>query len=236
MTTIAVIPARYASTRFPGKPLVEIGGISMIQRVYLQAQKVPAFSKIIVATDDERIYEHVQSFGGDVVLTAATHQSGTDRIGEVIAQLNTASDIVVNIQGDEPFIQPEQLTLLLSAFENPETEIATLIKHINDEVDLVNPNIVKVVFTINNSALYFSRSVIPFDRNSTSHYFKHIGIYAYKTEVLKQLIKLNPSALEQSESLEQLRWLENGFSIKVVQTNMDTIGIDSPDDLHKILQ
>ncbi len=236
MNIIAVIPARYASTRFPGKPLVEIDGISMIQRVYLQAQKVEAFSKIIVATDDERIYEHVQAFGGEAILTATNHQSGTDRIGEVITKLNTEPHIVVNIQGDEPFIQPEQLMLLLSAFEHPETKIATLVKHIDDDADLINPNVVKVVFTCNNNALYFSRSVIPFDRNSTSHYYKHIGIYAFKTAVLKQLIQLTPTALEQAESLEQLRWLENGFTIRVIQTTMDTIGIDSPDDLNKILR
>jgi 3-deoxy-manno-octulosonate cytidylyltransferase (CMP-KDO synthetase) len=235
MKIIAVIPARYASSRFPGKPLVAIDGISMIQRVYTQAQKVAEFSKIIVATDDERIYEHVLSFGGAAMLTASSHQSGTDRIGEVINKANLQADIVVNIQGDEPFIQPEQLKLLLSAFENKETSIATLIKHIENQEELLNPNVVKVTFTNDNNALYFSRSVIPFNRNTTTHYYKHIGIYAYKTDTLKKLIHLAPTALEKAESLEQLRWLENGYAIRLVTTTVDAFGIDTPEDLEKAI-
>ena len=234
MKIIAVIPARFASTRFPGKPLVDIQGMSMIQRVYMQAKKVAEFSSVIVATDDERIFHHVQAFGGEVVMTSPNHISGTDRIGEVLNRLTDSPDVVVNIQGDEPFIQPEQLQLLLSAFHDHTTQIATLVKQITSPAEIENPNLVKVVFSNHHKALYFSRSVIPFARNVSSHYYKHIGIYAYREDVLHQLTQLSPTPLEQAESLEQLRWMENGFSITVVPTEIETIGIDTPEDLNKI--
>ncbi len=234
MNILAVIPARFASTRFPGKPLVDIDGMSMIQRVYVQAKKVTAFNMVIVATDDERIYNHVRSFGGDVMMTSPLHVSGTDRIGEVCRNIADQPDVIVNIQGDEPFIQPEQLMLLLSAFDNHSTEIATLVKKIEQAEEIENPNVVKAVFSTHHKALYFSRSVVPFPRNIKTDYYKHIGIYAYREAILHQLTQLSPTPLEQSESLEQLRWLENGFSITVVPTTIDTIGIDTPDDLKKI--
>lgn len=234
MNILAVIPARFASTRFPGKPLVDIDGMSMIQRVYVQAKKVTAFNTVIVATDDERIYNHVRSFGGDVMMTSPLHVSGTDRIGEVCRNIGEQPDVIVNIQGDEPFIQPEQLMLLLTAFNDHSTEIATLVKKIEQQEEIENPNVVKVVFSTHHKALYFSRSGIPFPRNIKTDYYKHIGIYAYREAILHQLTQLSPTPLEQSESLEQLRWLENGFTIKVVPTTIDTIGIDTPDDLSKI--
>lgn len=234
MKIIAVIPARFASTRFPGKPLADIHGLSMIQRVYLQAKKVEAFSSVIVATDDDRIFSHVRSFGGEVIMTNADHISGTDRIGELLNYLTDSPDIIVNIQGDEPFIQPEQLELLLTAFDDHSTQIATLVKQIYAPEEIENPNIVKVAFTIHHKALYFSRSVIPFPRNTSAEYFKHIGIYAYRQDVLHQLIQLQPTGLEKAESLEQLRWLENGFTITVVPTIIETFGIDTPEDLLKI--
>ena len=234
MKIIAVIPARFGSSRFPGKPLVDIQGMSMIQRVYLQAKQVAAFSNVIVATDDARIQQHVISFGGEVIMTDTGHISGTDRIGEVVRKLNDAPDIVVNIQGDEPFIQPEQLMLLLTAFNDYTTQIATLVKKLEQTSEIENPNIVKVAFSSHHKALYFSRSVVPFPRNTTQHYYKHIGIYAYREDVLHQLNQLTPTPLEQAESLEQLRWLENGFSITVVPTTIDTVGIDTPEDLAKL--
>lgn len=234
MNILAVIPARFASTRFPGKPLVDIDGMSMIQRVYVQAKKVTAFNTVIVATDDERIYNHVRSFGGDVMMTSPLHVSGTDRIGEVCRNFGEQPDVIVNIQGDEPFIQPEQLMLLLTAFNDHSTEIATLVKKIEQPEEIENTNVVKVVFSTHYKALYFSRSGIPFPRNIKTDYYKHIGIYAYREAILHQLTQLSPTPLEQSESLEQLRWLENGFTIKVVPTTIDTIGIDTPDDLSKI--
>ena len=236
MKIIGIIPARYNSTRFPGKPLVEIDGMSMIMRVYTQARKVNSFNKIIVATDDQRIYDHVLQAGGEVMMTSTEHISGTDRCGEVISKIKEDFDVVINIQGDEPFIQPEQLNLLISAFNDPKTEIATLIKTIHQEQEIQNPNLVKVVKSLNNNALYFSRSVIPFPRNPFLEYFKHIGIYGYRTTILRKLITLSPTQLEKAESLEQLRWLENGFSIKTVVTEIETAGIDTPEDLTRVLQ
>lgn len=234
MKTIAIIPARYASTRFPGKPLVEIHGVSMIQRVYEQAIKASIFSDVVVATDDTRIYDHVQQFGGRVVMTSPHHLSGTDRCGEVINTLHDNYDIVCNIQGDEPFIQPEQLQLLVSVFKDEQTQIATLIKKIENEADIQNPNVVKVVCSTAGQALYFSRSVIPYPRNSGAIYHRHIGLYAFRSSVLQELVTLSPTALERSESLEQLRWLEHGYQIHVAETMLDTIGIDTPEDLEKI--
>ena len=242
MNIIGIIPSRYNSTRFPGKPLVDIGGKSMIQRVYKQAQKVRSFSKIIVATDDVRIEEHVKSFGGDVIMTSAEHQSGTDRCGEVVRKLKENYDIVVNIQGDEPFIQPEQLEKLITTFDDVNTQIATLAIKLKNSEDIFSPNIVKVVFSVLGNALYFSRNPIPFNRNAerenwvnTTSYYKHLGIYAFRSDILRKINTLQQSTLEKAESLEQLRWLENEFKIKLVETDIDTIGIDTSEDLEKML-
>ena len=241
MNIIGIIPSRYNSTRFPGKPLVDIGGKSMIQRVYEQTQKVRSFSKIIVATDDVRIEEHVKSFGGDVIMTSTEHQSGTDRCGEVVRKLKENYDIVVNIQGDEPFIQPEQLEKLITTFDDVNTQIATLAIKLKNSEDIFSPNIVKVVFSVSGNALYFSRNPIPFNRNAerenwvnTTSYYKHLGIYAFRSDILRKINTLQQSTLEKAESLEQLRWLENDFKIKLVETDIDTIGVDTPEDLLKL--
>jgi 3-deoxy-manno-octulosonate cytidylyltransferase (CMP-KDO synthetase) len=240
MKILGIIPARYASTRFPGKPLVEIGGKSMIQRVYNQAGL--AVDKIFVATDDERIENHVISFGGNVVMTSHNHRSGTDRCAEALEKISEITrepyDVVINIQGDEPFIQPSQLRLLAGCLIESGISIATLVKIIDNNKDLVNPNIPKVAINIKQEAMLFSRSVIPYLRNAeqaewqTLHtYYKHIGIYAYRSQLLKILTRLVPSSLELAESLEQNRWLENGYTIKVAVTDMETIAIDTPEDL-----
>jgi 3-deoxy-manno-octulosonate cytidylyltransferase (CMP-KDO synthetase) len=230
---LGIIPARYGSTRFPGKPLIDIGGKSMLQRVYEQSLKSESLKKVIVATDDERIVEHVKSFGGDVCLTSSAHQSGTDRCNEVLQKEKGHFDVVINIQGDEPFIDPAQIDLLASCFNEPSTEIATLIKKLEHEEDIRNPNIVKAIFTVDEKAIYFSRSPIPYRRNPQAeiNYFKHIGIYGYRVDVLKEISKLNVGNLESAESLEQLRWIENGYCIKVKQTTLETLSIDTPDDL-----
>ncbi len=240
MKTLGIIPARYGSTRLPGKPLFEIGGKSIIQRVYEQARKARLLDDVIVATDDERIFQHVLLFGGAVQMTAESHQSGTDRCAEIAAEL-TSYDLVVNIQGDEPFIQPEQIDLVIQPLlDSGQLDIATLVRVIREQEDLFNPNIVKVVLDKNNHALYFSRSPIPHLRNipesvwiENGLFFKHIGLYAFRLDVLQQVAALPVSFLEKSESLEQLRWLENGFSIIVNKTEQETIGIDTINDLEK---
>jgi len=240
---VGIIPARYASTRFPGKPLVHIKGKTMIERVYLQASKV--FENVYVATDDNRIKEEVLRFGGKVIMTSPNHQSGTDRCAEAIDILqkdnNMVFDVVLNIQGDEPFIKPAQLEKLMRCFNNPENQIATLVKPVTSNEDIFNPNCVKVVMDKNSRALFFSRSPIPFIRGrennewAESHgYFKHLGIYAYRTEVLKEITHLAQSSLELAESLEQLRWLENGYKIIVETTEFESISIDTPKDLEKV--
>lgn len=238
MNILGVIPARYNSTRFPGKPLVMIDGKSMIQRVYEQAMQVKEFSRMIVATDDIRILEHVESFGGNVMMTSATHQSGTDRCGEVMHSLPGMYEVIVNIQGDEPFIQPAQLQKLISVFHHENVQIATLAKKVTDETQIKSPHVVKVVFDARNQALYFSRSMIPGNKTevpqSNTNYFKHLGIYAYRAEALEKIIQLKPSLLELSESLEQLRWLENGYAIRIVETDHESISIDTPEDLEKL--
>jgi 3-deoxy-manno-octulosonate cytidylyltransferase (CMP-KDO synthetase) len=239
---IGIIPARYASTRFPAKPLVDIRGKSMIQRVYEQVKKSTSISSVVVATDHAEIYDHVKKFGGQVCLTKDSHVSGTDRCFEALTMQNDTYDYVINVQGDEPFIQPAQIDLLASLLEG-KTEIATLIKTIEQEDVLFNPNVVKAAINKKNEALYFSRSTIPHIRN-TSHsgwmskhtFFKHIGMYAYRSDILQQLTLLEISSLEKAESLEQLRWLENGFTIKTAITDIETLGIDTPDDLKKALQ
>ncbi len=240
MKVIGVIPARYASSRFPGKPLVDIQGKSMIARVYQRCQAAASLDRVIVATDDERIYDHVKSFGGEVQMTSDLHRSGTDRCAEVANSIPDAR-LVVNIQGDEPFIDPGQIDQLVQLFaQNEQIDIATLAKKIDSHEALVDPNIVKVVFDKNEQALYFSRSTIPFVRNLAvgqwllhHDFYKHIGIYAFKKEVLLACADLVPGRLEQIESLEQLRWLEAGYSIQIGLTTLETVGIDTPDDLRK---
>ena len=242
MNSIGIIPARYASTRFPGKPLVPISGKTMIQRVYEQAKKSD-LTHVLVATDDSRIAEEVNRFGGEVILTSETHQSGTDRCFEAYCNYNIPADYIINIQGDEPFIKPEQINQVLACFQKPQTQLATLIKKIENPEALFNTNTVKVVIDNLQQALYFSRHPIPFCRGqepenwlSQNTYFQHIGIYGYRSDILEQITQLPPSALELAESLEQLRWLENGFKITTAITTFDTIGIDTPEDLEKALQ
>jgi 3-deoxy-manno-octulosonate cytidylyltransferase (CMP-KDO synthetase) len=260
MNFIGIIPARYASTRFPGKPLVDLGGKPMIQRVYEQAKKV--LDTVIVATDDQRIYDCVQSFGGQVVMTSPDHTCGTDRVYEAYQiytsellnspELQTPSDtVVINIQGDEPFIQPDQIQALMDCFP---TEIATLVHPFTEKdtwSDLANPNYVKVAIareqTDNNPttmgrALYFSRSVIPYLRGieqeewlKQGQHFRHIGMYAYRADILQKITQIPPAPLEKVESLEQLRWLENGLTIRVALTHHASIGIDTPEDLQHAL-
>jgi len=240
MDVLGIIPARYASTRFPGKPLTEIQGKSMIRRVYEQAQQAN-LADVLVATDDDRIREHVEGFGGKAVMTAGHHQSGTDRCFEAYTLHNVPYEYIINIQGDEPFIKPGQINLVASCFEKPQTQLATLIKRIETAEELFNVNAPKVVINQAKEALYFSRQPIPYCRNVPNDiwhkqhtYYKHIGIYGYRADILKQITQLPPSALELAESLEQLRWLENGFRITTALTEFETIGIDTPEDLLKI--
>jgi 3-deoxy-manno-octulosonate cytidylyltransferase (CMP-KDO synthetase) len=240
MKALAIIPARYASTRFPGKPLVDIAGKSMIQRVYEQAKKCIHLSEVIVATDDDRIFKHVHEFGGKAVMTSSDHQSGTDRCAEV-ALIHTEYDVIINIQGDEPYIDPEQITKLITCFNDTDTQIATLIKIVLTEQELHNINSPKVIINKHSEAIYFSRSPLPHIRgqepqNWLQHftYFKHIGIYGYRADILQQITKLPVSSLEKAESLEQLRWLENGYKIKVAETELETHAIDTPADLKKL--
>lgn len=240
MRTIGIIPARYESSRFPGKPLVDIGGKSMIQRVYEQVKGCPSLSEVIVATDDSRIEEHIRSFAGNVIMTSSAHQSGTDRCAEVIAKIS-GFDVAINIQGDEPFISPLQIELLSNLFLDPTTEIGTLIKKIDNAEDLFNESIPKVVANTKQEAMYFSRQTIPFQRDVKREnwlknytYFKHIGIYGYRVDILKKITKLAVSPYEKSEGLEQLRWLENGYKIKIAETAFDTISVDHPEDVNLI--
>ena len=241
MQIVGIIPARYASTRFPGKPLILIDGKTMIRRVYEQAIQAKNIDKIIVATDDSRIVDEVQSFGGNVVMTDAHHQNGTSRIAEALTSLPQNFDAAINIQGDEPFIHPSQLDELAAQLKNDTTQIVTLIKKIDDPLLLSTPSIIKVVKDKNNKALYFSRNAIPFFRDVAIEnwiekhtYYKHIGIYGFKTSILQQLVQLAPSALETAENLEQLRWLENGYSIDLLETTLESVSIDTPADLERI--
>lgn len=241
MKFLGIIPARYASTRFPAKPLAMLGGKTVIQRVYEQVSGV--MDDAYVATDDERIEAAVKAFGGKVVMTSVHHKSGTDRCYEAMTRIGGQFDVVVNIQGDEPFIQPSQLHSIQACFQDPATQIATLVKPFTPQDGLQalqNPNSPKVVLDKNRNALYFSRSVIPYLRGvdsaewlSRHTYYKHIGLYAYRAEVLKEITALPQSSLELAESLEQLRWLENGYVIKAGITEVETIGIDTPQDLQR---
>lgn len=237
-----IIPARYASTRFPGKPLAIIGGKTMIQRVYEQASRT--LDNVYVATDDNRISDAVSGFGGRVVMTSPHHQSGTDRCAEAASKISEENgekiDIVVNIQGDEPFIRPEQIGLLVSCFGDESVEIATLIRKVGPDEDLANPSHPKVILDHSGNAIYFSRSVIPYFRDAEKsrwaalhQYYKHIGLYAYKSETLTKITALPKSLLEKAESLEQNRWLENGFRIRAALTIWESVGIDTPGDLEK---
>ena len=241
MEVLGIIPARYASTRFPGKPLTDIRGKSMIQRVYEQAKK-SSLAEVLVATDDTRILEHVQGFGGKVVMTGSQHQSGTDRCFEAYKLHNQPFEYIINIQGDEPFIHPEQIDLVAACFEKPQTQLATLIKQVETAEELFNVNSPKVVINQAKEALYFSRQPIPYCRNVPNDiwhkqhtYYKHIGIYGYRADILEQITQLPPSALELAESLEQLRWLEHGFKITTALTHHETIGIDTPEDLERVM-
>lgn len=240
MKVLGIIPARYASSRFPGKPLIDLKGKSMIQRVYEGAVKSKSMSKVIVATDDQRIVDEVLRFGGNVCLTDETHQSGTDRCAEV-ARMNPGFDVVINIQGDEPLVDPNQLDQLLSAFDNPMVHLATLGILTKEEADLSNPNRIKIILDKDQNALYFSRSCIP-----NTHHFKgshmenypfmrHIGLYAYRVSTLLEISQLVATELEKMESLEQLRWLFYGYKMKVVETNIETPNIDVPEDVEKVL-
>jgi 3-deoxy-manno-octulosonate cytidylyltransferase (CMP-KDO synthetase) len=240
MNILGIIPARYASSRFPGKPLVDIGGKSMIQRVYEQAKKCIHLTEVIVATDDTRIYDHVLNFGGVAVMTSSDHQSGTDRCAEVALQ-HPQYNVIINIQGDEPYIDPEQISKLATCFNDPDTQLATLIKKVHNEQELFNVNSPKVVINKLSEAVYFSRSPLPHIRgqeqqNWLQHftYFKHIGIYGYRADILQQVTKLPISPLEKAESLEQLRWIENGYKIKVAETELETYAIDTPEDLDNL--
>ncbi len=244
MRFIAIIPARYASTRFPGKPLAEMNGKSMIQRVYEQVKR--SIQDVYVATDDERILEAVECFGGKAIMTSTSHRSGTDRCNEAYNKIGQTFDVVLNIQGDEPFIFPEQIDLLKACFTDDTVEIATLVKPFDQKSELTaleNPSTPKVVLSQKSEAIYFSRSIIPFLRDvdrkdwCTKHvFYKHIGIYGYRTDILNEITQLSPSILEQAESLEQLRWIENGYKIKVGITNHETIGIDTPHDLENAIK
>ncbi|MFM2315998.1 MAG: hypothetical protein RLZZ155_330 [Bacteroidota bacterium] len=233
MKGLGIIPARYGSTRFPGKPLVEINGKSMIRRVIDQAKKCTSLSEIWVATDDERIFKHVEDYGCKAIYTSENCNSGTERICELLPNFENDFDFVLNIQGDEPFVHVESLEELATALTSSQRDIATLAVQIESTEEANDSNRVKVVFSASGKALYFSRSIIPFARNGQPDYFKHLGVYAYTTKALQQINHLKASSLEMTESLEQLRWLEHDLTISVVLTSHDSTGIDTPADLLK---
>ncbi|MDR1780182.1 MAG: 3-deoxy-manno-octulosonate cytidylyltransferase [Tannerella sp.] len=245
MKFTGIIPARYASSRFPGKPLADMRGKPMIRRVYEQVAET--VDRLYVATDDERIAAAVRAFGGQVVMTSTEHRSGTERCREAYNLMADDSEVIINIQGDEPFIHPEQITLLKSCFDRPDVEIATLVKPFDADGDfettLFNPNTPKVALNLRGEAIFFSRSVIPYVRArecqswlAAHTFYKHIGIYAYRAATLHAIVKLPPSPLEQAESLEQLRWIEHGYRIQTAITHRETIGIDTPEDLEKAIR
>lgn len=245
MNVLGLIPARFASTRFPGKPLVMIDGKSMIQRVYEQALKAKSLEKVFVATDDSRIYDHVKTFGGQVLMTSPDHPNGTARCLEAFEMVNVKYrdhfGLIINIQGDEPYIDPSQLDKVASLFIEPSTQIGTLVKKITSNLELFDPNVVKAVFGAHGDALYFSRQTIPYLRDTikekwleTTDFYKHIGIYAYRPDVLKKIAHLAEGKLEKSEKLEQLRWLEQNMKVRVEITESESVAIDTPDDLLKL--
>ncbi|MBM3415206.1 MAG: 3-deoxy-manno-octulosonate cytidylyltransferase [Bacteroidetes bacterium] len=237
-----IIPARYASTRFPGKPLIDIAGKTMIGRVYEQAAQAKSLSTVVVATDDQRIYQHVDSFGGKVLMTATHHASGTDRCWDALQQLNGEYQYVINIQGDEPFIEPAQIDELAAVLQDGNTELATQMIRVNSYETLFDKGEVKIVLNQDKEALYFSRMAIPFIKGAEVEkwhlhhvYYRHVGMYAYRRDILEKICQLPVSALEKAESLEQLRWLEHGFRIKCVETKHESHCIDSPEDVEKVL-
>ena len=232
MKVVGIIPSRYKSSRFPGKPLVDILGKSLIQRVYDQCKKCSLLSEVIVATDDKRIFNHVLEFGGKAMMTSETHDSGTDRCNEVIQSLTTKYDIAINIQGDEPFIHPEQINQIASLFSSPEITIATLAKKIETLPLLTDENSPKAIFDNHGIAQNFCRSITQINPNQT--YYKHIGIYGYRTQTLAKISKLPPSENEKTERLEQLRWLDNEYKIKVRITTFESLSVDTPEDIIKI--
>ena len=241
MKVLGIIPARYESSRFPGKPLIDLAGKTMIRRVYENSAKSSGLTDLIVATDDKRIYDEVASFGGNVVMTAMTHQSGTERCGEVLYK-KPGYDIVINIQGDEPLIDATQIDLLIGLFKSAEVLIGTLVKKISEETDLNNPNRIKVVLDKNNNGIYFSRSPVPFlvaakqgDWLRHAPFYKHIGIYAWRADVLQKLLQLPVTNLEKIESLEQLRWIFHGYQIRTAETLIETPNIDASEDVKKVL-
>ncbi len=246
MKILGVIPARYASTRFPGKPLAMIGDRPMIQWVWEGVSKISLLSDAVVATDDERIFDCVRNFGGKVVMTSSQHRSGTDRCGEVLRTMGVEAaqyDVVINIQGDEPNVACSQIEMVASCFFDPTVQIATLKKRIQTPDQLFSPNVVKVVSDLSGNALCFSRHPLPYLRGveesqwlSQYAYYKHIGIYAFRREVLQQVVQLAPSPIEKAESLEQMRWMENGYKIAVRETQEENISVDTPADLDALLK
>ncbi len=241
MRILGIIPARYGSSRFPGKPLIDLKGKTMIQRVVEGASKAALLTDLVVATDDQRIVDEVTRFGGKVMMTDSNHPTGTDRCAEVLRNLSDSYDVVINIQGDEPLVDARQLDQLLQAFSHPDVQIATLASRKIEMEDILNPNRIKLVVDKNHSALYFSRSPIPNFANAKGEpleiypFLRHIGLYAYRSEVLLQLSALEETQLEKIESLEQLRWLYNGYSIQVVETEIETPNVDTPEDVEKVL-
>lgn len=242
MKILGVIPARYASSRFPGKPLADILGRSMIQRVYEQSLQCSSMAEVIVATDDARIFDHVAAFGGRVMMTSENHRTGTDRCVEVVNSMSQQFDAVINIQGDEPVIHPSQLDLVAKCFEDRSCQLATLALPITDDAILFDHNKIKLVLDESKNAIYFSRQAIPLQQRPESewlsnfNYLKHVGIYGYRTDVLLDLGKLPQSELEKAESLEQLRWLENGYKIRVALTTVDSISVDIPKDIDRVIE
>jgi len=243
MKIIGIIPARYGSTRFPGKPLADIKGKPMIQCVYEQAKKCKTLSEVVVATDDKRIEDVVKKFGGNVVMTSDKHESGTDRCFEALTKFGGKFDAVINIQGDEPFIHPEQISLVANCFKDKNVQLATLVMKLISIHELTNHNTIKVIINKKKEAIYFSRTAIPYYRGEDftewlklHTYYKHVGIYGYRSDVLAEVTKLERSSLEIAESLEQLRWLENGYKIAVEFTDMESYSIDSPEDLKNALK
>ena len=242
MRSIGIIPARFASSRFPGKPLADINGKPMIQRVYEQAKKASALHHVVVATDDHRIADAVREFNGEVIMTSSEHPSGTDRCLEALQKQEINFDVVVNIQGDEPYISPTQIDLILSCFRNENTEIATLVKLIENEKELWSPNKPKVIMDDDDFAVLFSRQCIPYLRDTPKedwlenfNFYKHIGMYAYRSDILKEITQLKPSRLERAEGLEQLRWIESGYRIKTAITDEEAYAVDTPEDLADLL-
>lgn len=240
MKVAAIIPARYASTRFPGKALVNIAGKPMVQHVY-ERVKAAGIEEVIIATDDERVEKRAAQFA-KVMMTGAHHESGTERCAEVLEKMDDQPDIVINVQGDEPYVAAEHLEAIISCFKNERTAIASLVKKIERQEELFNPNIPKVALNQQKQALYFSRSTIPYLRNikednwlQEQDYYKHIGLYAYRAEVLREIVKLPPGQLEMAERLEQLRWLENGYVIQMAETTVENVAIDTPADLERLL-